>query len=140
MFAPSIWNITAVPSKWPHFNRPYLVTVCKRKLVAITKCNEIPLLLVAWLKDCESFSFSNMEGPYALAQSPPIMAEVADFFLRTPILKATSNFAVLWPTDFIFTAIKDLNLLKEQIKNQEAGSIFKVFLLSQSDLIFIGLI
>ena len=37
-----------------------------------------------------------------------------------------SNFAALWPTDFIFIAIKDLNLLKKKIKNQETGSILKV--------------
>ena len=38
-----------------------------------------------------------------------------------------SNFEAFRPTDFISTAIKDLNLLKKHIKNQEAGSIFKVF-------------
>ena len=36
------------------------------------------------------------------------------------------NFAVLWPTDFILTELKDLNLLKNFIKNQEAGSILTV--------------
>ena len=37
-----------------------------------------------------------------------------------------NNFAALWPTDFKFSAIKDLNLLKKYIKNQEANSILKV--------------
>ena len=36
------------------------------------------------------------------------------------------NFAVLWSTDSIFTALKDLNLLKKYNKNQEACSILKV--------------
>ena len=35
----------------------------------------------------------------------------ADFFLRPPTLTA-SNFDALWPTDPIFTILKDLNLLK----------------------------
>ena len=49
----------------------------------------------------------------------------ADFFLRPPTLTA-SNFAALWPTDPKFLAIKDLNLFKKCIKNQEASSILKV--------------
>ena len=36
------------------------------------------------------------------------------------------NFAALWPTDFKFSAIKDLNLLKKYTKNQEASSILRV--------------
>ena len=36
------------------------------------------------------------------------------------------NFAALWPTDFKFSATKDLNLLKKHIKNQVASSILKV--------------
>ena len=44
----------------------------------------------------------------------------ADFFLRPPTLTA-SNFKALWPTDPIFTALKDLNLLKKYIKNQNAS-------------------
>ena len=49
---------------------------------------------------------------------------LADFFLRPPTLTA-SNFAALWPTDFIFTAIKFLNLLEKYTKNQKADSILK---------------
>ena len=37
------------------------------------------------------------------------------------------NFAALWPTDFKFSALKDLNLLKRYTKNWEASSILKVF-------------
>ena len=40
-------------------------------------------------------------------------------------LKA-GKFAALWPTDFKFSAFKDLNLLKKHTKNQEASSILKV--------------
>jgi len=40
------------------------------------------------------------------------MAEVADFFLRTPTLKA-NNFAALFPTDPKFLALKDLNLFSK---------------------------
>ena len=36
------------------------------------------------------------------------------------------NFTALWPTDFKFSAIKDLNLLKKYTKNQEASSILRV--------------
>ena len=36
------------------------------------------------------------------------------------------NFANLWPMDPKFTALKDLNLLKKNIKDSEAGSISKV--------------
>ena len=38
-----------------------------------------------------------------------------------------SNFEAIWLTDFKFIAMKDLNLLKEDTKNKEAGSILKVF-------------
>ena len=51
--------------------------------------------------------------------------QAADFFLRPPTLTA-SNFEELWPTDPIFTALKDLNLLKKYTKNQEASSILRV--------------
>ena len=51
---------------------------------------------------------------------------MADFFYRPPTLKA-SNFAALQSRDSIFTSLKDLNLLKKHIKNQEAGSILMVF-------------
>ena len=47
------------------------------------------------------------------------MAEAADFFLRTPTLKA-SNFAALWPTNFKFSVIKDLYFLKVVTKFQKA--------------------
>ena len=50
---------------------------------------------------------------------------LADFFLRPPTLTA-GNFAALWPTDPKFLALKDLNLLKKYIKNQETSSILKV--------------
>ena len=50
--------------------------------------------------------------------------KVADILLRPPTLKA-SNFAALWPTDPIFTALK----------NQEASCVFRINLVSQSDLI-----
>ena len=36
------------------------------------------------------------------------------------------KFAALWPTDPKFSSIKDLNLLKKHIKNQEASSILRV--------------
>ena len=49
----------------------------------------------------------------------------ADFFLRPPTLRA-SNFAALWSTDPIFSALKDLNLLKKFNKNQKASSILRV--------------
>ena len=37
------------------------------------------------------------------------------------------NFAAHWPTDSIFTAIKDLNLLKKYTKSQESVSILRAF-------------
>ena len=67
------------------------------------------------------------------------LGRVADFLLRPPTLTA-SNFAALWPTDSKFSALKDLNVFLKYVKFQDAGRILKVFLLSQSDLIFIGLI
>ena len=51
--------------------------------------------------------------------------QVADFFLRYPTLTA-NNFKALWTTDSIFTAFKDLNLLKKYTRNQEACSISRV--------------
>ena len=50
---------------------------------------------------------------------------MADFFLRPPTLKA-SNFEAFWPTDHIFTVLKDLNLLKKYIKNQEGSYDFRL--------------
>ena len=50
---------------------------------------------------------------------------MADFLLRPPTLKA-DNFAALKSTDPIFTTLKDINLLKSYIKNQEASWIFKI--------------
>ena len=41
--------------------------------------------------------------------------QMADFFLRPPTLTA-SNFDALWPTDPIFTVLKDLNPLKMYFK------------------------
>ena len=41
---------------------------------------------------------------------------MANFFMRPPTLKA-NNFAALSYTDPIFTALKDLNLLKKHTKN-----------------------
>ena len=38
----------------------------------------------------------------------------------------TSNFAVLWPTEPKFLALKDLNPFSTVFKIQEAGSILKV--------------
>ena len=56
----------------------------------------------------------------------------ADFFLKPPTLKA-SNFAALKSTDSIFTALKDLNLLKNLNKNQETSLAFRIdFALSKS--------
>ena len=36
------------------------------------------------------------------------------------------NFEALWPTDFILTVLKDLNLLKKYTKNQKATYNFKL--------------
>ena len=49
----------------------------------------------------------------------------ADFILRPPTWTA-SNFKSLWSTDSIFTVLKDLNLLKKYIKNQEAHYNFRL--------------
>ena len=46
--------------------------------------------------------------------------QAADFFLRPPNLR-DSNFKALYSTDPLSTALKDLNLLKKCIKNQEAS-------------------
>ena len=53
---------------------------------------------------------------------------MADFFLRPPTL-TDSNFVALWPKDPIFTALKDLNLLKKSVNIEEAGSLLKICLL-----------
>ena len=47
------------------------------------------------------------------------------FFLRPPTLKA-GNFTTLYSTDPIFTVLKDINLLKKFMKNQEASNNFKL--------------
>ena len=53
------------------------------------------------------------------------MAESADFFLGTPTL-AASNFEAIWSTKPKFLALKDLNLLKKYVKNQEDSYNFKL--------------
>ena len=54
--------------------------------------------------------------PNALALTSAVKAKASDFFLRLSTL-TTSNFEALKSTDLIFTALKDLNLLKRYIKN-----------------------
>jgi len=49
---------------------------------------------------------------------------VADFVLRPPTLTA-SNFYALKSTDFIFTVLKDLTLLRKYIKNQKGSYNFR---------------
>ena len=51
--------------------------------------------------------------------------QAVDFFLRHPTLTAL-NLKALYSKDSIFTALKDLNLLKDYIKNQEASSTLRV--------------
>ena len=63
----------------------------------------------------------------------------ADFFLRPPTL-TTGNFTAIWPKDFKFSAIKDLNRFKIVVNAQETSSILKVGLSCLSDLIHIGFI
>ena len=53
------------------------------------------------------------------------LGPVGILFLRPPTLTA-SNFEALKSTDLIFTVIKDLNLLKRHINNQEAGYNFRL--------------
>ena len=50
---------------------------------------------------------------------------MADFFLRPPTLTA-GNFEALQPTDFKFSVLKDLNLLKRYVKNQETIKNFRL--------------
>ena len=50
---------------------------------------------------------------------------VADFFFKPPTLTA-SNFEALQPTDFKFSALKDLNVFLKQVKFQDAGRILRV--------------
>ena len=50
---------------------------------------------------------------------------VGRLFLRPSPLTA-SNFKALRYTDFIFTVLKDLILLKKNIKNQVASCVFKI--------------
>ena len=50
---------------------------------------------------------------------------MADFFLRPPTLTA-GNFEALQPTDFKFSALIDWNVLKRQLKYQEAINNFRV--------------
>ena len=53
------------------------------------------------------FNFAlDQTRPNAIANNLGGMAEAADFFLRTPTLKAR-NFAALWPRDPKFSAYKD---------------------------------
>ena len=52
-------------------------------------------------------------------------AGAADFFLKPPNL-TPSNFEVLYSTDSLFIALKDLSLLKKYIKNQKASIISKI--------------
>ena len=63
---------------------------------------------------------------------------MADFFVRPPTL-TTGNFEAIWPKYLKFLAIKDLNCLKKYAKYEEAYSILKMGLPSQSDPIYIGL-
>ena len=72
----------------------------------------------------------------ALAHTSAGMAEVADFFLRTPTLTA-SNFAALWPTDPKILALKDLNLFLKFGKFQNAASTLKFNMLREKELIFL---
>ena len=60
--------------------------------------------------------------------------DVADFFMRPPNLKA-SNFAALLFTGHIFTELKDLNLLKKYVKNQETRGILKIGFALQGTMI-----
>ena len=64
-------------------------------------------------------------GPNAIAHKSAGMAEVAEFFLRTPNL-TTSTFAALCSTDPKFLALKDLNLFLKRVKFQGAGKILSV--------------
>ena len=49
----------------------------------------------------------------------------ADFFLRPPTLTA-DDFEALWPKDFKFLALKDLNLFKIVFKFQKTSIILRV--------------
>ena len=53
-------------------------------------------------------------------------------FLRPPSLTA-SNFEVLQSTDPLFTVFKDLNLLKNCIKNEEASYNFRLGFVCSKD-------
>ena len=61
----------------------------------------------------------------AIAHDLGGMAEVADFFLRTPTL-TTSNFVALWPRDPKFLAVKDLKPFSTVSKVQEASRILRM--------------
>ena len=63
------------------------------------------------------------------AETPcvPHLNKSAQIRVRPGSNHSQSNFVALWPTDPIFSALKDLNLLQMYIKNQMAGSILKVF-------------
>ena len=63
--------------------------------------------------------------PNALALTSARMAEAADFFLRTPTLKA-SNFVAHCHTDPIFSVSKALVPFEKVSKFKEAGSILRV--------------
>ena len=53
------------------------------------------------------------------------LGQVADFFLRSPAL-TSSNFKALWSTDLILTILKEITLVKNYTKNQEASCIFRI--------------
>ena len=121
------FGLHLIVCKWGHFDR--------------AKPN-LKLLLASWtfysfLKGFRSFNAENLKSAGQRAAKLPAIklwewlerarhrtradcfkwgrGRLADFFLRPPTLTA-SNFAALWPTDPIFTAFKDLNLLKKYIK------------------------
>ena len=50
---------------------------------------------------------------------------MADFFVRPPTF-STGNFEAIWPKEFKFLALKDLNPFKTVLKVQEASSILRV--------------
>ena len=52
--AGSILKVGFALSKWPHFNRAYLVTMCKQKLVAVT----LKIVLILWIIK----SFKNIQN------------------------------------------------------------------------------
>ena len=82
-----------------------------------------------WVKGLQSYLPSNIENdltPVQLERRPSGLTRgwAADFFSRAPTLTA-GNFEVIWPKDFKFSAMKDLNRLKKYSKYQEASSILR---------------